>query len=275
MFKNSSSTYGLAIISIGMLMLFSNCELPVDWETQPGDNGKLVIEAIVTDELKQQEVKLSLSYDDFNDEPEPVSDAVVYLFDGQNVIQFFEAEDQPGTFRSPEPLAAAVLTGYGLGVEYEGEQHIATSYMLPVLPMDTMTFQQVGNTDSLRIKDVAPIYTLHEEAMYEIDIDWTHLTGDESSRAKVFYYTFTSVNGGQLFSPGKEDVIFPRGSIVIEKKYSLNAEFGDYIRALVIETQWQGGVYEDDSGSLPTNFNNGALGYFGLCSVVCDTLVAE
>lgn len=264
-------------ILLGLLMVtfFSTCETKVDWELEPGDNEKLVIEAIITDELKVHEVKLSLSYDDFNDKPTPVSDAIVKIHDGTNSVEFFEAPDRPGTFLSEIAFAPAVLTGYGLEVIHQGVQHIAITYMVPVYPMDSLTFEQIGNTDSLRIKNVASIYGVGQEAMYEIDIDWNHIIPSDSSQARVYYYTFTSVNAGQIFSPPKDDVIFPRGSIVIEKKYSLNEEFAEFMRALLLETQWQGGVYEEESGSLPSNFSNGALGYFGLCSVIRDTLIAE
>ncbi len=266
---------GSTIFLLLIIGSFTTCETTVDWELDPGDNEKLVIEAIITDELKVHEVKLSLSYDDFNDEPTPVSDAIVKIYDGTNSVEFVEAPGQPGTFLSEIPFAPELLTAYGLEVIHKGVQHIAITYMVPVYPMDSLTFEQIRNTDSLRIKNVASIYGIGQEAMYEIDIDWNHIIPSDSSQARVYYYTFTSVNAGQIFSPPKEDVIFPRGSIVIEKKYALNEEFAEFMRALLLETQWQGGVYEEESGSLPSNFSNGALGYFGLCSVIRDTLIAE
>lgn len=257
------------------LAIFTTCELPVDWELKPGENGKLVIEAIITNEQKAQEVKLSLSYNDFNEKPVSVSEAVVRFHDGQNVVEFVEDSLEPGTFRSEVPIVLAYFTAYSLEVLYKGQQHMATSYMVPVLPFQPLTFEQIGETDSLRIKEVADIYGLVQQAMYEININWSHITNADSSKAKVFYYTFTTVDAGQIFSPPKEQVIFPRGSIVVEKKYSLNEDFAGFMRALVLETQWQGGVYEDDSGSLPTNFSNGALGFFGICAVKSDTLIAQ
>ena len=253
----------------------ATCENPIDWELQPGENGKLVIEAIITNEDKVQEVKLSLSYDDFNQQPQPVSNAVVKMYDGQNAVQFFEDPDEPGTFLSEIAFGAALLTAYGLEVGYEGQQHVAITYMVPVLPMDSLTFQQIGETDSLRLHHVASTYGVVEQAMYEIDIDWNHIIPSDSSQARVYYYTFNTVNASQIFGPSKEDVIFPKGSIVIEKKYSLNEEFAEFLRTLVLETQWQGGVYEEESGNLPSNFSNGALGFFGLCAVKSDTIVAE
>jgi hypothetical protein len=264
------------LTSVLILLAFSTCELPVDWELEAGDNGALVIEAIITNEVKIQEVKLSLSYDDFNDEPTMVSSATVKLYDGQTIVEFFEDPAAPGVYQTEDPFGAGVFKGYLLEVVYDGVQYVSeATYMVPVVPFPTITFSQVGETDSLRIEEVASIYGVAQQAMYEINIDWRHLSNEDNSQARVFYYTFTTVDAGQVFSPPKEDIIFPKGSKVIEKKYSLNPDFAEYIRALVIETQWQGGVYEENSGNLPTNFKNGALGYFGLCAVLSDTLIAE
>ena len=42
-----------------------------------------------------------------------------------------------------------------------------------------------------------------------------------------------------------------------------------------METEWQGGVYDENSASLPTNISNGGLGFFGVSAVLSDTLLAE
>ena len=139
-----------------------------------------------------------------------------------------------------------------------------------------MTFKPYGGTDSLVVVDeVAPLYAPDEQAVYEINIDWSHLTSEEPNHAKLFFYTFSTVDVNELFKPPQENVPFPKGSIVIETKYSLNDEFAAFYRALAMETEWQGGVYDENSSSLPTNISNGAHGFFGVSAVLSDTLVAE
>ena len=51
--------------------------------------------------------------------------------------------------------------------------------------------------------------------------------------------------------------------------------FAAYLRALLMETEWQGGAFDEASANLPTNITNGGLGYFAVCGVLADTLVAE
>ena len=61
------------IISICLL----SCEEATDWDLEPGENGKLVVDAILTNETIIQEVRLSLSYDDLNGTPQSVNNAIV------------------------------------------------------------------------------------------------------------------------------------------------------------------------------------------------------
>ena len=148
--------------------------------------------------------------------------------------------------------------------------------MIAVQPLNQLTFNAYGNTDSLTLGEVAPLYSPYEQAMYEINIDWSHLSAVEPNRAKLFFYTFSTVDIPELFPPEKETVVFPKGSIVIEKKHSLNDDFAAFYRALALETDWHWqGFYDENSASLPTNLNNGALGFFGVAAVLSDTLVAE
>jgi hypothetical protein len=146
--------------------------------------------------------------------------------------------------------------------------------MIPVYPFNRMTFNPYGN-DSLTVGNVAPIYSPNEQAMYEINIDWSHLTDVQPNHAKLFYYTFSTVDVNQLFRPEKETVPFPKGSFVIEKKHSLNDDFAAFYRALAMEANWQGGVFDENSSSLPTNLSNGAVGFFGVSMVLSDTLIAQ
>ena len=50
---------------------------------------------------------------------------------------------------------------------------------------------------------------------------------------------------------------------------------GPGVRALLMEAEWQGGVLDEASGSLPTNISSGGLGFFAVCAVLSDTLVAQ
>ncbi|MBK8491065.1 MAG: DUF4249 family protein [Saprospirales bacterium] len=256
--------------------MLPGCEAPTDWTFHPLENGALVVEAILTDELKTQEVSLSLSYNDLNGQPVSVTGAEVRITGGGAILDFAEASSRPGTYLSTQVFAAQLFTNYTLEINWEGETYEAENSMVQVIPFQKWTFNKVGATDSLRtIASVPSLYSPHEQAMYEVDIDWRHLAGSDSARAKVFYYTFNTVDVNELFRPPQETVVFPKGSIVIVKKHSLNPAFAAYCRALLMETEWQGGVFDEASSSLPTNVSNGGVGFFGVCAVVSDTIIVN
>ena len=233
------------------------------------------MEAIITNELKTQEIRLTQSYNDQNGIPVPVSGAEVTVSDGQNSLSFLEDNAEAGSYLSPVPFRAQIGKTYTVEIQWNGQTYHAENEMIPVYPMNQPTFSPYGNTDSLTIGNVAPLYSPNEQAMYEINIDWSHLSSSEPNRAKLFFYTFSTVDISELFPPEKETVVFPKGSIVIEKKHSLNEDFAAFYRALALESDWQGGFYDENSASLPTNISNGAVGFFGVSAVLRDTLIAE
>ena len=255
-------------------MLLLSCEEAVDWEFQSGDNGQLVVEAIITNEFKVQTVRLSRSYNELNGPVPPVSGAYVGLREGAQTFPFSEISDQPGTYHSDQAFATELNKTYQLIILWEDQTYQAESEMVEVKPIPPIELDTIGQ-DSFIIDEVAPLYATDEQAMYELDIDWTHLIPGENNQAKLFFYTLSTVDVNGLIQPPREKVKFPKGSIIIEKKYALNDEFADYIRTFLMETDWQGGVYDENSSSLPTNISNDALGFFTVAAVVSDTLVAE
>lgn len=258
-----------------ILGLLTSCEEQTDWVFQPLENGALVVEAIITDEFKTQEVLLSRSYDHLNGKPVPVSDAEVRVIGGGKLYIFQSDINQPGRYVSTQTFSAQLGIPYTLEIEWNGTTYLAENEMTAVSPFNRLAFKAADGTDSLSIDEVPPLYLPHEQAMYQLDIDWSNLVNSNTARAKMFFYTFNTIDINEIFRPPKETILFPKGSMVIEKKYSLNPAFAAYLRALLMETEWQGGVFDEASGSLPTNISNGGLGFFAVCAVLSDTWVAK
>ena len=263
------------LLLVFIVMILQSCEEETDWKLQPSENGQLVVEAVLTNILGPQSLRLSLSYDDLNGIPTPVTDAIVFINNGQNNFPFFEDPTDPGKYNSPQAAALQGGINYELIILWKEKRYTAKSEMVQVFPFGKLSFQSIGQSDSMKIVEPPNFYSLREQAMYELDIDWSHLTSNEPNQAKMVFYTFQTLDVNELFRPDAQDVSFPRGSIVVVKKYGLNDAFATYLRALVMETEWQGGFLDEASASLPTNISNGGLGFFSVCAVRVDTLVAE
>ncbi len=110
-----------------MLFLVMACEETVDWALKPTENGQLVIDAILTNENTYQEVILSLSFAQLNDEPPRVGGAEVFVSANNTVFPFTENPDQPGHYRSIEPFGVLRNLDYGLTVVWENQSYQAKS----------------------------------------------------------------------------------------------------------------------------------------------------
>ena len=151
---------------------------------------------------------------------------------------------------------------------------------MPVIHSSFLSFTQVNDTGLFFINSETAVLNPEEAAMYEISIDWSHLPAygslpKDSTSAKQYFYSLTTLDVNQIFLPENERVFFPKGSILIHKKYSLTADHEKFIRSLLIETQWNGGNFDIEEGNIYTNLSDGALGFFGACSVISDTLIVE
>lgn len=262
--------------SLLMCMLWSSsCEEFRPWDLEPEADIKLVVEAVLTDEFVHQEIKLSQSYSSLSGEAPTVTDAIVVVEANSVLYNFVPDPLEDGLYKSVDPFSVFDGLNYTLYIEWNEKEYAAVSELSSVAPMPDFTFYQKPNTDSLTLGDFSQIYNNSQQAMYEVDIDWSHLIPGEDSKAKLYYYTFNSVHITQLLLPTKEQIVFPRGSIVYVKKFGLNDDFAAYLRAMAIETEWSGNFFYGSSDNLPSNILSDAYGFFSTCAVLKDTLVAR
>lgn len=257
------------------LTLFLSCEEATDWKLNVETNGKLVVDAILTNELRVQEIRLSQSYDDLNGKAITVQDADVAVM--ANNIKFnFDADLlHPGLYKSRLPFLVFKNLTYQLEIDWRGQRYTATSQLSDVAPIPRITFQPSENEGELIFDQVPAVFNANQQAMYEMVIDWSKLDANLPNKAKVRYYTFSEVDVSQLVPPARDTVTFPAGSLVYIEKFGLNDEFAAYLRALAIETDWRGGLFYSSPSNLPTNISNGGLGFFSTCAILRDTIIAR
>jgi hypothetical protein len=128
------------------------------------------------------------------------------------------------------------------------------------------------NNGLYHITWVAENYNPQYYAMYEILLDWSSVTGyqslpADSCKARLLYYTLPTLDVSEVFAPEKQKINFPAGTIIREKRFSLTHDHAEFIRALLSETNWSGGLFDCSHANLPTNLSDGAAGYFGACAV--------
>jgi hypothetical protein len=257
------------------LILFSfSCEKKYDWEPTKLSKSEIVIEAHLTNERKSHQIRLTSVYQNINGSPILISGADVKVYYQDTFCIFTELDS--GIYYSDSSFQTIIQQEYFLKVSLNDNEYEASSFSIPVLGLDSLQYEMTN--DSLyRISNISSGISA-EEVMYEIRADWSHLPGNDTLpfndvNALWYEYTLSSIDEHQIFSASKQDVKFPLGAIVIIKKYSLTPDHSAFIRGLLSETDWRGSAFDVAPANLPTNITGGALGFFGVSSVIVDTTI--
>ncbi|MCK4745915.1 MAG: hypothetical protein KAT15_02725, partial [Bacteroidales bacterium] len=184
---------------------------------------------------------------------------------------------RPGIYQTAPDFAAEVNRYYQLRIEYGDRRITALTNVKAVTPFQHMRPYPVQD-DPLLYE--AYISDGDGPAIVRMDLDWSHVRGyetlpDVDNHAIIYHYTLNSVDVNRFFSPDKEHVRFPPGTIVFREKESVSSAYQDFLRGILSETDWRGGVFDVLPGNAKTNMTDGAIGYFTAAMVIRDTVVID
>jgi hypothetical protein len=115
-------------------------------------------------------------------------------------------------------------------------------------------------------------------SVIRMELDWSHVPGydtlaPEETHALIYHYTLGTVDVNHIFAPDREHVSFPPGTIVYREKESVSREYEEFLRGMLSETDWRGGVFDVLPGNASSNLKGNAIGYFTAADVIRDTVV--
>ncbi|MEO9806474.1 MAG: DUF4249 family protein [Reichenbachiella sp.] len=245
------------------------CEESFDWKTEGLEEPLLVVEALLTNEKKRHQVKLSLTRDDLAQTPEYVDNAFVFIHDGDTSTLLAKDPDQPGVYLT-DSIRALFGKFYTLFIVYNQKEYFAlatSSFGAPLEPLITSETED-GQLEYVYQESSSP-------SMTEVEIRWTDLDESSDPDIRAYYYTLNVIDINKVFAPDKEKIIFPKGAQVTRKKYSLTQNHQDFLRSLLSETDWRGGLFDVAPGNVNTNLSEGAVGYFAVSMVSTDVSQVE
>jgi hypothetical protein len=262
----------------GIFLLLGSCTEKIDWNLDYQEEEAIVVEGKLTDEAKQHEVRLSRPVYEINGTPEPISGAVVEINDGRMLHPLQEDPALPGTYLTGSGFAGEVNRGYQLRIGTGNRRYTAIAFMHDVTPFQFMRL--------LKVQEEPPLYEAYISdsndgpSIVKMALDWSHVPGYETlpyeeNHAVIYHYTLNSVDVNRIFSPEREHVYFPAGTIVYREKESVSREYAEFLRGMLSETDWRGGVFDVLPGNARTNLSEGALGYFTAAAVIRDTVVVQ
>jgi hypothetical protein len=204
----------------------------------------------------------------------PVSGAEVLVSDGVNAFSFVESKTEPGIYLSV-PFQAAINNTYRLIINLNDNQYAAFSQVEPVTPLGELS---IAWDESKKMYRYFP-GNEGKPSMTEINYNWSaaqaYCDTFGSCYAQETFYVLDNIDVNAVFGPEKQIIYFPVGTELIRNKYGITYKHQQFLRSLLIETEWRGGVFDVLQGNVPTNLSNGALGYFAACTVVSDTTVVN
>ncbi|MCH8905309.1 MAG: DUF4249 family protein [Bacteroidetes bacterium] len=267
-------------IYILLFVLLVGCEKKIEWKIKSVEDNRIVVEGLITNERKAHFVKLTHTVSDMNVIPEPVTGATVIIREGDSSILLLEIPAGSGVYLTDSNKKGFAGTDYELMIIVNEDTMYAIAAMIPVDPQTRLSF--IPNKDSTYYRANISQHQGYEftPAMYQIDLSWGHLPGFknkpiDSTKAKMIIYEFNSVDVSLVLGPNKEIIWVPKGCRVTEKKYSLTDEHAEYLRSMVMEMEWRGGYFDEAAANTTTNLSEGALGFFGACSVLIDTFIVQ
>jgi hypothetical protein len=261
------------ILILSILTLSSSCELETNWNFQAAE-PVVIVDAIITNENKAQVISIYYSSSQLNDTSLPLSGANVLINDGINSFPFNESPSTPGLYLS-DPFIAATNVKYALIISYENKADTAYATMVPISPFNEYSFEQKDSL--LKYNDTGSELPAMTEVYYNWSDNPTYCAEYGSCMASQTFYSLNIVDMSKEFAHllnPKQVIQFPSGTLVSRKKYSLSEEHQNFIRSLLIETEWRGGLFDVEQGNIPTNFVNGTKGWFGVCQVLSDSTIA-
>jgi hypothetical protein len=253
-------------------VLFTGCQKEVSWPIQDQNLNLVIVDGILTDENKIQSVKIYYSVNQLNDTVRPVTSAIVMISNEDSAWNLTEQKGKPGTYVTPHTFPALIGKNYTLHVFKDDKLYTAKASMEPGKEFRELQYSKNDDGDLYHLEWVADAFNTDQPAMWEILIDWSKVPGYEHvdsslCLARLKYYTLPTLDISEIFAPEMESVSFPAGTLITEKRYSLTPEHAQFLRAMLLETNWQGGLFDSAPANGITNLGGGAFGFFGVCAV--------
>ena len=262
------------------LLLLASCVKETDWPLDPAPAPFIVVDGVITDAQGVQGIRLTYSVNDLNEEPAPVSEANVIISNEDSSWQLTEQTAYSGRYITTSKFVAIPGKSYTLLISDNSQIYSAKSDMEAGKFFDPLQYKKSDDDSLYHIDWVASAFSNDFPAMWEILLDWSQVegyTGIDSAKtsARLLFYTLPTLDVSQIFAPPVEKILFPAGTLITERRYSLTPGHAEFIREMLMETGWQGGLFSSFPANVTTNLSSGAIGWFGACGMTSLSLVAE
>jgi hypothetical protein len=256
----------------GLIFLLQGCVKETAWTLKNEVPEKIIVDAIITDEVKTHKIKLSYPVSELNQAPASVTGAGVVISNEDSTWQLTEYPPNSGIYITPSSFFARLLKNYTLFISVDGKVYTAKTTMVSGSLFGELQYARNGDNNLYYVDWVANAFNAENAAMWELLLDWSMVPGYEhldslDNHARMLFYTLPTLDVSEVFAPQMQSIFFPVGTNITERRYSLTPAHAEFIREMLLETNWTGGLFTVAPANVGTNLSDGAFGYFGACSV--------
>ena len=261
------------ILALGIMFFMVACTERIDLDLNTDENRRIVVEGEITQEVKAHEVRLTWTTDYFaNESPEPVTGALVTISDGTNLYTLTE-EGTSGRYFTDSDVQGIPNAEHTLVIEYEGEFYTGKDVMNSVPEIEMLEIETIedpegdepGNYDLLLWTQEIP----DENNWYMWRVFVNGIA--ENDTLKDIFFT-SDLGSDGVFIEGisvYELDAFPGDTVHLEQ-YAISEQANDIWLAMLLETEFRGGLFDSPPANVESNMDNGALGFFGAYTVSRD-----
>lgn len=255
-----------------LFLLLAGCVKETNWPLDGEVPKEIIVDAVITDEVKSHRITLTSPVGELNQPPEPVTGAAVLVSDGDSAWQLTEDPDGSGIYFTPPTFFAQLQKTYTLLISVNGGIYTAKTTMAAGSLFKELSYAKDNDRGLYYVDWVASAFSLEGAAMWELLIDWSNVPGygtldSLDNHARMLFYTLPTLDVSEVFAPKMEALYFPAGTVITERRYSLTSGHAEFIREMLLETNWTGGLFPVAPANVGTNLSGGARGYFGACAV--------
>ncbi|MGQ1948275.1 DUF4249 domain-containing protein [Geofilum sp. OHC36d9] len=270
--------YLIKLLPLLISLLLLGCEeeivLPLKSVKQ-----QLVVNGILTTDTTYHQVRLSLSGNYFDNQPQQsVSGATVSLSDGTSTIQLTENPEGSGNYYTPGDYYGKENTLYTLTIEDvkidgidENTVYTASSRLPNIIKPDSVGIDYDNNWDLWKIMLYAQDPEETNFYLFKV-LKNDSLISDTYDKVTIIndrYYDGNYADGVWIFGLDPEETeenLIP-GDVITLECYSTDEQLYDYINGLQIELAGSNPLFSGNPANIPGNISNGAWGIFSACGV--------
>jgi hypothetical protein len=257
--------YGILLL----LTMLIACEEAVDKPVLSQNENLLAVEGVLTNENRSHSVTLSFPYQSLNGQAIPATGALVQIMQGATTYMLTESPAGSGVYQTPV-FRAVFDAVYTLHILHQGKEYFAQDSSIPVEPLAAIEYRKVNSQYQLVLN------TTGSSANYvDHSIDWKNTAACTSNtcEGRIVFYDLKTIDVNEIYKPAKEDFLFPVNATIIRRKYSASPAYRAFLRSVLSETEWRGGIFDVERANTATNLSAGAIGFFAVTTVVSDTTV--